>query len=287
MFDNFFRKKSRGAKTGLYKLEASKLIEFDIFPGDGSINSIIISCGYELSQIHTVFLFDSKYLEYIGVKVFSKDLVFAKVKQEKCPIDLRILKNEIDKIDWDNEYSSHIVLDILNKGIETKSLSLEFLNSVLELKKEGDSLYHVPNFDLYLNFRYGKLENFTSFNWLNADSKWLKKVNNVMFDAILKEAIQYHSNEIEAMEEVNLQCWAIRNIPNAIKNEFIPLHIKSNRNINFYNLLASHYDSNIYIDDFKAVNKGRFILRNEISLEVDKFLFRFDQNGFLQVSEQI
>ncbi|MHA8061183.1 hypothetical protein PQG22_07890 [Aquirufa beregesia] len=287
MFNKLFGKKSQEYKTGIFKLEGDRLVEFDNLPGDGSINSIIISCGYELSQVHIVLTFDSKVIEFIGFKIFSKEVVFAKVKQEKDNLDLKVLKREIAKIDWDYEYSSHTVLDILNNGIEANSLSFEFLSSVLELKKDGDSLYQSPQLELYLNFRTGKLENFTSLNWLNADSQWLKKINNGMFDAILNEAFQYHFSEIEAMEEVNLQCLAIRKIPNAINNEFIPLHIKPNRNINFYNLFVTHYDSNIYVDEFKIVNKGRFISRNEITLEVDKFVFQFDSNGFLIKSQQI
>jgi len=50
---------------------------------------------------------------------------------------------------------------------------------------------------------------------------------------MLSEAMQYHRNEIEAMEEVNLQCESLRGIPQAIQNEFIYLHEKVNGNINF------------------------------------------------------
>ncbi|OMP75682.1 MULTISPECIES: hypothetical protein [unclassified Chitinophaga] len=98
---------------------------------------------------------------------------------------------------------------------------------------------------------------------------------------MLKEAKLYHRNDLEAFEEVNLQCDALQKIPHAIKNHFIPLHVKSNGNINFYNLLAAHYPSNTKIEEFKIVNKGRYSCNKPHEFEIDRFTLQFDVAGHL------
>jgi len=87
------------------------------------------------------------------------------------------------------------------------------------------------------------------------------------------------------MEEVNLQCEAFEEIPDANRNEFISLHTKPNGTINFFNLLAAHYnyfnDEQIKIDAFKIVNKGRFVTIDDGTLSVNEFIYQFDSNGLL------
>jgi len=282
MFKGLFSRKSNSKGTGIYKLVGEKLIEYDNQPENGSINSIIEELGFELTQVHTIHTFDSSIIECIGVKIFSKNVVFVLAKDKNLSVSSRALKQEMNDIDWDFEYSSHTIEDILNEGIEAKNLTQEFLNSNIELQlEEGNSVYLAPSLDLYLYFKDGILESYTSSEWTNAASKWLISVNKKMFNEILAEAINFHGNEIEAMEEVNLQCNALQRIPEAVNNEFIPQHIKKTGNTNFYNLLAAHYDGSINIEEFKIVNKGRFFQQEENSLVIEKFVYQFDTEGSL------
>ncbi|TXE13730.1 hypothetical protein [Algoriphagus aquimarinus] len=281
----FGKKPSGQSKTGIYKVDNRALVELEESPGNGSVNSIIEYLGFDTSQVHTVFTFDSPLIEIIGFKVFTEKPVFAVAKNKARRVDLGSLNKEIKGIDWRYEYSSHTVEDTLTEGIERESFSIDFLSSVLLLKHEGDDLYQAPKIGLYLKFENGLLKSFTSSDWSNSASKWLKDFNSDMFEDMLSEAMQYHRNEIEAMEEVNLQCESLRGIPQAIQNEFIYLHEKVNGNINFFNLLAAHYNlldgERIKIDDFKTVNKGRFVAIEENIVKVDQFAFRFDTDGFL------
>jgi len=282
MFLDIFKKNYGERKTGIYRLENDyNLIEFDTSPGNGSINSIIEELGFERSQIHVIFTFDSKKIEYIGVKIFTKHVAFVLTKETVVNLTLSILNQELNKVDWNYEYSSHNIEDILNVGIESKSLTLDFLKTVIELNKENDTLYLAPTLDLYLNFNNNILNGFASSEWSNAASKWLKNLNENMFDDMLSEASNYHESEFDAMLEVNIQCDSLQSIPAGIENEFISQHRKSNGNINFYNLFAAHYDNSISIQDFKHVNKGRFILKDEYHLEVDGFIYEFGSTGKL------
>lgn len=288
MFKGLFGKNSNESgrnKTGFYKVDGKKLIELDERLGIGSINDTIEYLGFHTTQIHTVNTFDSPTIEVIGVKIFTKQPVFVWAKEKNTRLDFKNLSRELKNTDWDFEYSSHTIEDILTEGIEAQSLTFEYLSSVLELHKESDTLFNAPSIGLYLNFNNGYLESYTSSDWANTASKWLKGVNERLFENMLSEAMRYHRNEIEAMEEVNLVCEALQGIPHAMQNEFIEMHRKPNGNINFFNLLAAHYNNfqgePIKIDDFQIVNKGRYVKLNDQTFEVDNFIYQFDSEGQL------
>ncbi|MFC0264783.1 hypothetical protein [Fontibacter flavus] len=285
MFGKIFGKKSTepsGNRTGIYKVVNSELIELKETPGNGSINDIIKSIGYETSQIHTLLLFDSTKFESIGVKVFTKEPVYVLMKSSDLKADYNSIIKELNKVDWNFEYASDAVEYILEEGIAERSLSYEYLSSLMKITQENENVYHAPELGLFFYFEEGYLSNFSSSDWMNTSSKWLYELNRTLFEEIKSEALQYHKNEIEAMEEVNLQCHALRNIPQAIKNEFIPLHVKPNGNINFYNLFTAHYGMGIIeIDEFKLVNKGRYKKVKDNLLEVGGFFYEFDDNGVL------
>ena len=248
MLKNLFNKGKDKNSTGIYVFENSNLIELEETPGNGSINSIIESIGFSTNQVHTVHTFDSKKIEVLGFKIFSKEVLFALAKKDRTISVADILK-EKRKIDWQFEYSSLNVEDILNDGIKAQNLSLDFLSSVLELIREDTSLFKSKEFDLYLQFENNLLQAFTSSEWENSATKWLKGLNEKMFQEMVEEAKKYHDNDIDTMEEVNNQTESLLNIPEAMNNEFIPLHTKRNGNINFYNLLIAHYTQDCELRD--------------------------------------
>ena len=286
IFNQLFKGNSGEQEPGFYKLEGSELVKFEPSAETKSVNEAIRELGFDTTQIHTIH---GDYFDCIGVKIFTRDPIFILTLDKKA-VNLKTLNRELNKVDWSFEYDSHSIEDILTDGIENQSLSFEYLNSVIELRQENDSLFIAPSIELYLNFKDGYLESFTSLDWTNTASKWLKDVNPYLFENMVSEANQFHRSEIEAMEEVNLQCESLQNIPSAVENEYIPLHRKSNGNINFFNLLAAHYNNfdgeAIKIEDFKIANKGRFISLDERTFEVSGFIYQFDNNGTLSGSTE-
>lgn len=277
MFKNFFKKEPQN-KTGIYHFQNEKLVELDEVPGNGSINSVIQEIGFDPSQLHTVITYESDKIDVIGFKVFTSQLVFA-ISKDKKKLNQADIVNETNKIDWEFEYSSSTISDILDEGISNKAFTLDFLSSVLKLEKDSEEIFHATEIDLYLEFENNILKSFASSNWLNDASKWLKGLNKDMFDSMLDEAKTFQNSEIEAMEEVNEQCASILNIPSAIENEFIPLHTKANGNINFFNLLVAHYNKQVKIEDFKQINKGRFTELDDRTLEVGNFKYFFEDGS--------
>lgn len=266
-------------KTNAFKVVPGNLEPIERM-GNGSINNIIEQLGYEKSQIHMVLTSHSKNFDFIACKIFTREPIFILRKEGSPDPTINLLQNEIMLVDWDDEYDSHNIESILEAGIE--ELSYEFLSSILELKGEGSNVYLAPRLQLYLSFKNQKLVSFASSEWENASAKWLKNLNLKLFTRMLEEAKQFHETDLEAMEEVNLQCEALQAIPQAVKNEFVPLHDKRNGTTNFYNLLAAHYKSNTVKSEFISVNKGRYTQRNQTDFEIGGFVYQFSEDGRLE-----
>jgi hypothetical protein len=282
MFNKLFGNKER--KTGTYKVIGDSLEEYDVLPEGGSMNAICLDLGYHPDQIHIAMTFDSKITSNIGVKIFTKDPVFVMTEDKVKNINLKIVHSELNKIDWDFEYSSSNIENILEQGIENQTLTYDYLNSVISLSSKGDEIYLAKELDLYLQFENNTLISFASTDGLSAASKWLKSVNYDIFENMLREAQSYHNSNEDAIEEINCQCAALRAIPDAINNEFIDNHINAFGNYNFYNLYATHYasESEITKEEFLLVNKGRIIELTDYKFIVDGFSYQFDENDLLE-----
>lgn len=284
MLKNLFSKED-GNGTGVFKVKDKNLIELTEMPGNGSINSIIENLGYPINLIYTVHRFDSKRIDCLGFKILSKELVFVLARDKEAKVSYSDVFKEINQIDWDFEYSSLNIEDILNDGIELENISLDFFKSVInDLSYVNEQTYQSKKLGLYFSFEEDTLKAFTSTSWDSSSTKWLKNLNPYMFEQMLKEANLYHDNEIDAMEEVNNHCESLLNIPQAMQNEFIELHRKQNGNINLYNLLITHYSQNCNLDEFQFMNKGRYSKVGKNSYTIGKFVYEFgDLNQLIGV----
>ncbi|MEZ5007183.1 MAG: hypothetical protein R2753_03410 [Chitinophagales bacterium] len=285
MFRNIFSKRFK-SRTGFFKVENDNLIEINELAGTGSINDFVKSLGFPANHIHIVHTFDSDKISCLGFLTLSKKLQIVLAKSPETKISFSDVLKAKNNIDWSFEYSDLNIEDIFQEGIDLENFDLEFLKSVIDLSFEDKDLYKSNEFGLYLQFEDEVLKAFTSSEWDNASTKWLKERNENMVNEMIEEAKQFHNNQMEIMEEVNIQTGALLDTPEALKNEFIPLHTKSNGNINFYNLLISHYNQSCKKDEFLFINKGRYKQINEQLFEVGGFNFEFgNDNKLLNVFE--
>lgn len=282
MFNNIFWINKKASKTGFFKVENEMLIDIDEVPGNGSINSCIESLGYPANHINIIYTFDSDDITCLGFKALSKKLVMVLTKSAETKISYSDVQKEVSKIDWGFEYSSLNMETILQEGIELENFDLDFLKSVVDLQEDGENVFKSNQLGLYLQFDKTILKAFASTGWESSETKWLNRINSLMVKEMTDEALQYHSSEIEAMEEVNNQAKALLFIPEAISNEFIPLHYKKNGNINFYNLFITHYTKECNLKDFLFMNKGRLRKINNKTIEVGEFFYSFNNDGTLE-----
>ena len=228
--------------------------------------------------------FDSKEISNIGVKIFTKEPVFVLTNDNISNLNFSTLQKELRNVDWDFEYSSTEIETILQDGIDNKSLSLDYLSAITDLKKKTERTYHAPQLDLYLQFEGEYLTSYNSTDGLSGDSKWLKEINPELFNSMMNEAREFHQSEMDAKVEVNNQCRALRSIPDATNNDYLEDHSNSSGNYNFYNLQAAHYLPEFTKDEFIHVNKGRFIQLTNSQIKVDNFVYEFDENEILSKS---
>lgn len=284
MFKNLFGSNGIASKTGFFKVANETLIEINEIPGNGSINSCIESLGFPTNHIRMVHTFSSDKIDCLGFKNLSKKLVLVLAKSPETKLSYSDVQKEVTQIDWNFEYSSLNIEDILEDGIDMENFDFEFLKSVIDLKEDGDNIYKSEQLGLYLHFENDILKAFTSTSWDNSATKWLTDLNPTMVRKMTEEAKQYQQNEIDTMDEVNRQAKSILGIPHAVNNEFIPLHRKNNGNVNFYNLLVTHYATDCKIDDFLFMNKGRFRKINTNTIEAGNFIYSFNEHGQLESS---
>ena len=282
MFNNIFGNNKKASKTCLFKVDNNTLIEIDKMPGNGSINSCIEALGFPPNHVKIIYTFDSDNITCLGFKSLSKQLVMVLTKSPQTVISYSDVEEEVNKVDWGFEYSSLNKEDILQEGINLKNFNVTFLKSVIDLKEEGKDVFKSDQLGLYLQFEMGNLKAFASTGWDSAETKWLNDLNPSMVNQMKAEAQQYQTNDIDINEEVNNQANAILGIPHATENEFIPLHLKVSGNVNFYNLLFTHYSKVCILDDFLFMNKGRFIKINDKKFEVGKFIYSFNSDGQLE-----
>lgn len=284
MLLDFFGNNQSVSKTGFFKVDKDKLIPINEIPGNGSINSCIESLGIATNQIRTVNTFSSDKTDCLGFKALSKQLVFVLAKTRETKLSYSDVQKELKQIDWNYEYSSLNVEDILQDGIDFENFDLAFLKSVVDLKEDSENIFKSEQLGLYLQFENDILKAFTSTGWDNSATKWLADLNPGMIKRMTEEARQYQQNDMDIMDEVNRQAKSILGIPHAVKNEFIPLHRKSNGNVSFYNLLITHYSKDCNIDDFLFMNKGRYRRINANTIEVGRFIYSFNEFGQLESS---
>ncbi len=276
MFRKFFSKNEIQSRTGFFKVEKDNLIEIASIPGKGSINDCIESLGFPINHIHTVNTFDSKKIYCLGFKTLSKELVFVLAKTHETKLSFSDITNELRIVDWNFEYSSLNIEDILNEGIDSENFDLEYLKSVIDLQAENDTLFKSEKLGIYLQFENGILKAFSSSEWENSSTKWLTNLNELMVKKMKEEAEKYHDNEIDVMQEVNSHTESLLNIPQAMNNEYLPLHKKKNGNTSFYNLLVTHYTQNCKQEEFLFMNKGRYNEIDDQTFEVGNFIYTFD-----------
>jgi len=275
---------SNERKSGIYVVEQNGLKELDEHPGNGSINAIINELGFKTNQVHTVMTFDSKNISNIGFKIFSNQPLFALTNDGVKNLKLQDLQKEVRQIDWDFEYSSSEIEEILSEGVKEQNLSYDFLNTVTKLSPKTDKTYFANSLDLLLNFENGILSSFSSTDGLTSDSKYLKNLNQGLFNSMMNEAKQFQNSQNDILLEINNQCKALRSIPEATNNPYLQEHQNKFGNYNFYNLWAAHYTPPFSIEEFKVVNKGRFVNITDNQLKVDSFYYEFDENGILSNS---
>jgi len=275
---NLFKRKPKEPSSGLFISEGENFVELKDETSKKSVNGIVEDLGYNKDQVHTILTFGMKNINWVGVIVFTKQIVFIQTEQTVHSISSSLKREIIKSIDWEFEYSSYNIEEILSSAIENRSFTANFLSNVFNVSLEPDSIITVDRLGYTLIFDNNLLVDFISADGLNKSAKTIQNLNEETLSSILLEAETYHNDISEALREVNIQADAWASTPQGYKNENIDLHISDMGNPNFFNLLLTHYNSLCNLEDFVTVNKGRMKRLDNNTYKVGTYIYLFENN---------
>ena len=255
-----------------------------------SFNEISEKLGYHIDQVKHYWLSTNSENEItcVGFKVFSNDIVFIVTKGTTANLTKSQLDHFLKDYKLKEEYNSVETRSILQRGIDNKSLDYEFLSEVLKIKlPDPNGVFFSEFLNLYLYFNKGFLTDFQPSDGLNEWGKYFRAINPLIIENYENVAKKYWGdNSTNVIKEINTQSKALANVPNASKNEYIPLHLDENNTANFHMLMVCHYNKEITLDEFKRINHGRYMQQESLNASAIKyklgnFEYEFAHDGSL------
>jgi len=290
---NFFKKKR---SSGVFVPKGEDFEEVTDKIENASLNGISEHLGYHPDQVHFYFgRHDNDFdIQQVAFEIFTDKIAFVLIKSTVSKVDKSKLKRFLDKFNLTEEFDSVRVREILESGVENKSLSIDYLSRVLGLSiNEGSGgIFLVEKLGLYLYFADGYLVDIQSSDGLGKWTKYLRDLNENLFNSYVKVAEKYWGGNRKMIEsEVNIQGESLASTPNAVNNEFVAKHRSEFGTINFFMLLVCHYNQKINEETFQDINHGRYTKLENAVDEVEKykynnFVFHFSSDGeLLEIKE--
>ncbi len=262
-------------------------------PFTGSINDFCYEIGYNTDQVHTFLgAINHPKIFCVCLEVFTLNVLFVVPSKDVDNIQESDVKSFLKDFDYKHEYSSYNTKNILENGADYKTLKIDFLARVLNIKNPDENgMFYVPSIGYNLFFIDGYLTDIQTSDGLNDSAKHLKDLNPTLFRDYENEAKRYWGNDFpKVINEVNKQFDALFWIPHGLSNEFIKLHKNHQGFINFHMLKVYHYTKSIALADFLEINHGRYKeVKPMFSFKktpnkkytVGRFTYEFSENGEL------
>lgn len=294
LFDIFKSAKEeppRKESSGVFVPTTAGFRALESTPGNGSFNSVSEHLGYHTDQTKTYLGDHDPSADIYGVilEAFSRNIVAVCTKTTITTLDPKAVRHYLRNADDRELLDSYDVNSRLTAGIANKSLTAEFLGKVLGMKNiEPNGVFYADKLGMYLHFSGGLLIDFQASDGLNHWAKHWKQVNPNVIEAFKEEAEAYWgNNHTQVLNEINLQSDALADLPQTMKNEYLPLHERSNGLHNYYMLLVCHYGKSMSLPEFKTINHGRYQQLTEQDedgfqlFRAGRFTYEFAEDGTL------
>jgi len=285
---NLFKKKQ---SSGVFVPDGNGFKEVIDKIENASLNGISIHLGYHPDQLRFYFgQFNMEYeIQQVAFEFLTDNIAFILTKTTVDKVDKMKLQYFLKDFKIAEEFDSVIIRDTLQSGIENKSLKKDFLTKVLdrETDESDGGVIYSEKIGMYLYFSNGYLTDFQSADGLNEWSKYLRELNENLFNSYVKVAQKYWGDNRKMIEgEINIQGQSLANTPHALKNEFVDRHRAQFETTNFFMLLVCHYHQDLNEDTFKMINHGRFKQLDSSGDVIKKykyndFILSFSESGEL------
>ena len=277
-----------------FVLKDNNYIETKINVEVKSINNICKFLGYNSVEFYTYSKHINKNSKIVTVilKSFSDKIICVLTDDSVETLSKKEVDDYMLSFDIKKDLSTYSIEKDLQDGIEKKTLKLEFLMDIFNVKDvdiNGSFVASSIGYELF--FQNGILVNYNSSDGLNKWSREWKTSRTSVYDSYYREAKYYLKDDINSIiYEINEQADAFSKIPNGNLNEYIDFHKTKFGNVNYKMLIVAHYNEKIDIAEFKKINFGRYELINEFTADngykstiykVNKTLYTFDEKGNL------
>ena len=259
--------------------------------GGLSLNAVAEYLGYNTDQVTTILGdFESNFqVKNVCVEIFTHNVVYVMADSTQGPLKKMKVDFFLSRHPIKDVFTSYEVNDILENGIKNETLTASYLAKVLNNKDIADNgIFYISSLGLYLIFSNGLLDDFQSADGLGIWAKNWKRINPQMLTDYEEDAKLYWGNNAKKiLNEVNAQATGWASIPDANRNEFVPLHTSFKGLINYVMIQVCHYDKSMTFDEFDDINHGRY---QEVVEEIDLgtktytlnlFTYVFDKEGTL------
>ena len=207
------------------------------------------------------------------MEIFTRNIVFVVTSNKKTYLTEKEVNKYLINLSVRKEFDNLRVNEVLTDGVENGTLTIEFLAKVLNLKNVSSfGMFYSDLIKTYLYFTDGILTDFHFDDGLFPYAKYLKEGNKTVFDLISALAYKYWpGNDFSAQREINIQCEAWANIPDAFGNEHIDLHRTENGGANLHMIRVCHYGYPIDNEFFCILNHGRYEILEQINIAYIKY----------------
>lgn len=258
-----------------------------------SMNNICKYLGYNSEQFYSYNDFYHKESKVISIafKVFTDDIICIITEDTVDSITQKDVDKYLLNFNLSDEFDSYDIESALEDGVKYKSLTKKFLSEIFNKSLSlNENSFIAMKIGYELHFENEILTNYNTSDGLN---KWAKGWKNEMLERYkkyYKVASLYNDNQMDIINEINIQADAFSRIPYGVQNEYIKFHMTDEGTVNYKMLLVAHYKVKINLQEFKAINNGRYKLSNEFNdqdgykrttYRVNNGLYTFDENGKL------
>jgi hypothetical protein len=230
-----------------------------------SFDGLYRQLGYHRDQLHPYIMgYEGKNYDFeiheVMVEIFTKNIVLVNTGKKVTKIDKEQVNYFLRDFDYDVEYHPCNIPSILETGIQSKSLSIEYLTRILNLvNSEPNGVAFAKALGLNLYFNNGILVNFQPPESFNMKAwEWKQLAPDTFLKYENEARLYWGNNRNKIINELNIQAEALDKVPDGVKNKFVDFHRTKFRLINFLMLLVCHYNYKITLPEFLEINHGRY-----------------------------
>lgn len=226
-------------------------------------------------------------------KIFTTDIICVFTNDNVLDLRDQDVDSFLSDFKFSSQYSTHNMESDLSEGIQNKNLSIEFLSDIFKIpynKNSIDTMLVCDRFKYNLYFKNGFLCEFNPSDGYNNSARYFMKQNPSYFNKMELLAKEYWGKDTENIKkELNIQCEALYNLPQGLRNEYLDRFLLKYGCYNFKIVFVLYYDDKLTLREFKDIchSKQEFISKEEIDGDniyiygYKGALFAFDESGNL------